>query len=63
MTTRVHDTAPKRIRRKKPRAIPLSVPVVVDHNVRRAPSFDADEHRRRGDAADALWREMVQRVM
>jgi hypothetical protein len=38
------------------------MPVVVDHSVMRAPPFDADEHRRRGDAADALWRELVRRV-
>jgi hypothetical protein len=36
--------------------------VVVDHSVRRAPPFDTDEHRRLGDAADVLWRELVRRV-
>jgi hypothetical protein len=59
--TIVHATAPKRSRRKKPRAVPLKMPVVVDHNVKRAP-FDVGEHRRRDDAADALWRELVRRV-
>jgi hypothetical protein len=38
------------------------MPVVVDHSARRARPFDADEHRRRGDAAGTLWREMVRRV-
>jgi hypothetical protein len=54
--------APKRIRHPKPRAIALTVPAVVDHRTSRAPSFDADGHRRRGDAADALWRELVRRA-
>jgi hypothetical protein len=36
MTTRiVHATAPKRSRHKKPRAVPLTIPVVVDHSVKR----------------------------
>jgi hypothetical protein len=34
-------------------------PVAVDHSVKRALPFDAEEHRRRGKAADALWRELA----
>jgi hypothetical protein len=33
------------------------MPVVVITTC--APPFDADEHRRSGDAADALWQELV----
>jgi hypothetical protein len=29
----VHARAPKRIRYKTPRAVPLNMPVVVDHNL------------------------------
>jgi hypothetical protein len=31
----VHATAPKQIRHKKPRAVPLDMPVVVDQPVKR----------------------------
>jgi hypothetical protein len=52
MTARtVYATAPKRNRRRKPRAAPLNMPMVVDHTEKRALRFGADEHRRRGDAA------------
>jgi hypothetical protein len=59
MVTIVCALPPKRGGRRKRRAAALNV--VVDHNVKRAP-FDVGEHRRRGDAADALWRELVRRV-
>jgi hypothetical protein len=43
MTTRiVHTTAPKRDRRRRPRAAPLNMPVVVDQRVKRGlPLIDA----------------------
>lgn len=53
----VYARPPKRIRRKKP-TVELNIPVVIDA---RKP-FDAERHRKAGDAADKLWRELVRRA-
>ena len=51
---------------RKRKAMALEVPAVVTTR-RSGKSFSAtemtsEEHKRRGDAADALWRELVRRV-
>ena len=50
----------------RPRAIPLAMPAIVVAASRRAkraglPDMTPEEYQQRGDAAEALWRELVRR--
>ena len=51
----------------KPRSIPLAMPAIVTARKRGKrvvtglPDMTPEEHQRRGDAAEAVWRELVRR--
>lgn len=52
----------KRPPRKKQQPIALKSTIVVRPRKPRAPDLTPEEHQRRGDAADALFRELVRRA-
>ena len=62
MTRIVFARPPRRIRRKPKTATAAVRPSVVVEHRKQQRETDAEEHRQRGDAADALWRELVRRV-
>jgi hypothetical protein len=58
---------PKRPPRRRAPAVKIAGPAVVTMRAKPgrfgvAPNLDDEEHRRRGDAADALFRELVRRA-
>ncbi len=54
---------PKRAPRKKRPAAPLALPAIATiHRGPDVPDMAPEEHKRRGDAAEVLFREIARRV-
>jgi hypothetical protein len=63
-----HAYRPKRLRKRKAQATEITGPsIITAKNPRRrvhpdVPDMTPEDYQQRGDAADALWRELVRRV-
>jgi hypothetical protein len=65
--TVTHAHRPKRPPRKRAPAAKIAGPTIVTMRAKpgrfgAVPDLTEEEHRRRSDAADALWRELVRRA-
>ena len=58
MTIVTHAYRPKRVRKRTAQAATIAGPVIVGD----VPDMTPEEHKRRGDAADALFREMKRQI-